>query len=78
MEGILSNMLLLAISATISVLAFFLKRLLNRINRLEEEQHHLVTENEVRQIVSDKVDPIKERLTRIEAGIDNITRLLMK
>lgn len=44
-----------------------------RIEKLEEQVHKNITEDSVRQIISDKVDPLKEDLSEIK---DNL-RILM-
>ncbi len=60
-----------------SVVGWLIKRLVYRIERMESQLQQYVTEPEVRQIIEDKVDPVKERLSRMEAKMDEIIQLLL-
>lgn len=48
------------------------KSIMQRLERLEADMKNKVTDVEVRQIVSDKVDPINEKCDKIDATVNKI------
>lgn len=58
--------------------SFILRNFMNRIEKLENRSMEQITETEARQILSDKLDPVKETLTEIKKQIEKITEFLIK
>lgn len=52
--------------------------LMNRIEKLEENMTHTINEEEVRTILSDKIEPIQEDIKDIKNNIRNIFDILLK
>lgn len=69
------NIILGAITAVCSAIGFIVKRLVSKIDKLEEES---ISKEEVRMLIADKVDPLKDRMERIEIKLDEIIHLLMR
>jgi hypothetical protein len=61
-----------------SIGAFFMKSMIERIKELEDQMTNKLSEAAVRQIVADKVDPLKEDLKEIKDSLNQIFHLLLK
>lgn len=73
--------LLLIYGALPSILgfgAFLVKSLLNRLDLVETLVDSKVNELRVRELLSDKVDPIREDIQELKVKLDKITDLLMR
>ena len=70
--------LIIAIGTSIiGALAWAIRALLARIDEMERQVALKTTEQEVRQIVSDKVEPIKESMKEVKLAIDKVYDLLI-
>lgn len=58
--------------------AYVVKSVLLRISELEEKVNDAVTETQVRQLLGDKIDPIKEDLEEIRLSINKLFELYLK
>lgn len=58
--------------------AFLVKSLLNRLDMVETAIQHKVDEPRVRELLADKVDPIREDIQELKVKLDKITDLLLK
>lgn len=58
--------------------AFLVKSLLNRISVLENVVSDKISEPRVRELLSDKVDPIREDIQEIKDQLNKITDLLLR
>lgn len=56
---------------------YFMKSLLVRISNLESTMPTKLDEKEVRQLLSDKLDPVREDLRKLEGKLDKITDILL-
>lgn len=54
------------------IIAYFVRNIMSRIEKLEQSLDTAVTEQQVRQILTDKIDPVKEDMSDIK---DNIKKL---
>lgn len=61
-------------SILIGSLGYMIKNIYTRINDLEK--FPAVTEQQVRQIISDKIDPVKEDVSEIRKTLDYIFNLI--
>lgn len=61
-------------SIVIGTIGYMMRNIFQRLSELEK--FPAVTEPEVRQIISDKVDPIKEDIHEIRKTIDHIFTLV--
>lgn len=64
--------LLTIFSLIISPIVFIGRTMIKRIDNLEEAQKSYTTKEEVRLIVADKIEPIREDLSEIKTRIDKI------
>jgi hypothetical protein len=51
---------------------------MQRLDTLERQMVTKTDEHEVRQLLSDKVDPIKESMSEIKEKVDKVIDLLLK
>jgi flagellar motor component MotA len=58
--------------------AFFVRSIMSRIEKLEQDLNSVVTETQVRQMLSDKLDPVKEDMTEIKDSIKRLFELYFK
>lgn len=61
--------IVLAISAGVYTVY---KNLTDRVNKLEKEQHLSVSEEKVRQIIADRIDPLREDVLELRKSIDKL------
>lgn len=64
--------------ALIMLGGWLMKSHLERIAVLEREIQHKTTEMEVRIILADKIDPIREDIKELKASTDRILDILLK
>lgn len=57
---------------------YLIRSLLNRLNALENSNDTKVTEVQVRQILADKIDPLRNTMDDIRFRLDKIYDLLLK
>lgn len=62
------------LSISVGVVGYIMKNILRRLESLERVQ--AMTDPQVRQLISDKLDPIKEDLSEIKQKLDYIFDLL--
>lgn len=62
----------------IPVGAYFVKSLLDRLNKVEEKQKEAVSEPEMRRIMDDKINPIKEDITEIKYQLNKLLDIFLK
>lgn len=58
--------------------ALFVKTVLSRIEALEKEMPHKYNDGEVRQLLDDKISPIREDIADLKLKIDRIIEFLIK
>ncbi len=75
MEHLLVPIITTILSVIIGVAGYMMRNIFTRLNDLEK--FPAVTEAEVRQIISDKVDPIKEDVSEIRKTVDYIFSLIL-
>lgn len=66
------SILSIVLSTLIGLLLYIWKAQMSDINQLKEEMKNKVTEDEMRQILLDKVDPMKETLEDIRNRLDHL------
>lgn len=71
------QMFYIGLTTIIGALSYFARDVLNRLNKVEDSLKYTVTQPEVRQIVADKLDPIKEDLAGIDARVSKILDILI-
>lgn len=69
----LIKLLMYVVPAVAGVGTYFMKKLLDRIDVLESQLPERVTSSQVRQIISDRIDPIKEDLAYIKTAIGKLS-----
>jgi len=78
MESVIVNVLLSLLAACGTMVMFIIRRILARIEKLEEREHDYLNKKEIRFTIEDKVEPLRERMHRIELKLDEIINLLLK
>jgi uncharacterized membrane protein YgaE (UPF0421/DUF939 family) len=78
MSNIFETIIGIGLSTVVSIGAFIMKHIFNRLDALESKLDHTVTEQEVRTILSDKLDPMKEDIQEIKQAMIKIYELYLK
>ena len=63
--------------ALFSILLLMLRKLLERINELEKRQYEVVTRDDVRIMINERISPIEQRITAIDAKLDRIINIML-
>lgn len=61
-----------------SICLFLLKRIMNRLDEMEVEVQQRTTEAEVRQLLQDKLDPIKDRIMAIDIKLERLLDMFLR
>ena len=79
MDDLLKHiMTYVAIPGIVGGATYFMKSLFERINTLEKEIPKKVEEVEVRQLLDDKIEPIREDIQELKITMGKIYDLLMR
>ena len=70
--------LYIAIPVIGSIIAYVFKSFTARLDQLENTMETKISEIAVRNIVNDKVEPLKEQLDRIDDSLNKIVDILMR
>lgn len=73
-----TSLLITAATGIAGIIAYFLRLQMQRLDTLEQQMPMKTTESEVRQILADKIDPIKESMSEIKDKVDKVIDLLLK
>lgn len=74
----LTLILSLVVPSVLGVVAYIVRAQMQRLDTLERQMITKTDEHEVRQLLSDKVDPIKESMSEIKEKVDKVIDLLLK
>lgn len=66
------------LSALLGLGIFMIKRLVERVSRLEEKQCGNATRHEARTMINEKVEPVSKRIDNIDAKLDKIINILIQ
>lgn len=73
----LNTLMIIVFSVLSSIIGFSIKSLvtglLSRINEIEDRAREGITEDKVRELMSDKLDPIKEDLSDIKVSVNKLS-----
>jgi hypothetical protein len=78
MEAILSILLKFAAGAAAGLALFIIKSYNKRLTHIEDSMDKLMTEDQVRLLLNDKLEPLKDRMTIIELKLDKLIDLLLR
>lgn len=79
MDEFTKNLIIFVASPLIlSIIGYFMKTHVDRIQVLEKEIDHKVNEREVRALMNDKLEPIREDIKELKATTDKILDILLK
>jgi hypothetical protein len=78
MDWIQVGLVYIAIPILIGLGRFLMQSLLNRLSILEHQIDIKVDEPRVRQLLSDKIDPLQEDIAELKVRLDKIIDLLLK
>lgn len=57
---------------------YFVNSVMGRLKTVEEKVDHKTSEEDVRRILADKIDPVREDIHELKIKIDKIVDLLLK
>lgn len=55
-----------------------IKKLINRVQRLEEKSCDTITRRDARTMIHDKVEPLQKQMASIDAKLDRIIEIMIK
>lgn len=67
-----------AIPGVIGIISYMMKSILNRLDQIEKTLPNKLEEPEVRQLLSDKIDPLSNDIQRFEVKLDKIMDILIQ
>jgi Tfp pilus assembly protein PilO len=73
-----TSLLITVATILLGIISFFLRAQMQRIDTLEDQIATKTSEAEVRQLLADKVDPLKEKMSEITEKVDKVIDLLIK
>ena len=76
--GLLKDLLWVIVPLVGGLLTYFYKEIKSDITMLKQDVATKTSETQVRQIIQDKVDPLKEDLNEIKQSLIKITDHIMK
>jgi hypothetical protein len=62
----------IAVTIVLGIASYIFRGVMHRIDRLEADVQHKVDEPQVRTIIKDKLDPLKEDVTEIKQMINQL------
>lgn len=71
------QLIYLGLTTFLGIFGYLVKDALGRLKRVEKSLEDKVTEQAVRQIVADKLDPIKEDLDEIKARVNQLLDMFL-
>lgn len=74
----LKSLLYVGLPVLIGGVSYFMRSILSRLDTLEKEVPSKLDETEVRQLLIDKIDPIREDIKDLQMKIDKIVDILLK
>ncbi len=74
----LLDILYSSVPVLVGVLGYLGKSYMNKISKIEEELDTKLSEQQTRQILSDRLDPIKESVEEVKEKLDKLYDLLLK
>jgi hypothetical protein len=78
MEALLSLLFKLAAGAAAGLALFIIKSFHKRLTHIENNMDKLMTEDQVRMLLNDKLEPLKDRMVILELKLDKIIDLLLR
>lgn len=81
MEAFLSAHVLALLTPILSALLglglFMIKKLVERVSKLEDKAYHAVTKTETRALVNDKIQPLQQQILKIDKKLDKIIDIML-
>lgn len=62
----------------VALCVWMMKRTNSRLDKFDERLRTAVTESEVRTIIDDKINPIKDELTRLDKKLDLLIQIAVR
>lgn len=72
------QLLYLCLPFAIGAIGFIMRTHMQRIDNIEKTMESRLTEQQTRQILADKLEPVKETLDDVQAKLDKLYDLLLK
>lgn len=74
---IISPYVLAVFGALVSMVAFMIKKLVERIQKIEDKQFSTPTRVDTRTLINEKIEPIEKRIDKIDHKLDKILDILI-
>lgn len=76
-EKIIAYVISPLVGLLITIGGFLMRSFSERISSLEKELPNKLNDAEVRQLMADKIDPLKDAIQKLDQKLDEIYKLLM-
>jgi len=77
MMPLYSDLIMAGFGIIVTLIGAFIRSLMNRIKVLEDKVENKMDQRQVKELVSDKLDPLKEDLSEIKAQLVKLTDYLL-
>ena len=75
--GIIASIITASGGVIISLGVFMIKKVLERVQRLEERSHSTADRDEMRDVILDQVKPLRKQIDKIDNKLDKIIDFIM-
>ena len=75
--SILNPWLLACFGAVLSLVVWLIKRFVERVRRIEERQMSLVSREECRDMIDDRLHPMQRQLEKVDEKLDKVIDVLI-
>lgn len=77
MQLLTSPIVVTLLGALASLVIYMIKKLIERIHKLEEKSCNTVTRQETRTLIKDKTIPLEKQMAKIDAKLDKIIDIML-
>lgn len=74
----IDQMIYLIVTAFLGLIGFLLRNHMQRIDNIEKTMDSKLNEQQTRQIMNDKLEPLKEGLDEVKEKLDKLYDILLK
>lgn len=69
-------LVMLGVSTLVSIVVFMMKKVIERVQKLEDQAGKTANRQEVRSMIDDKLSPLHKQMARIDHKIDKLYELI--
>lgn len=77
MEEFISPLAVTVFGALVSLVIYMIKKMIERIQKLEAQTCDMTTRKETRILIKDKTEPLREQMKNIDEKLDRIIHIML-